>query len=115
VLLNDPTYVEAARGLAHRTLTNRSALTDPQRIEWMFTQVLCRQPSRSEQNALLELLDKQRVNYRANPESALRLGQTGLFQPGQSQSGQSIDPPEWAAWTHPARVLLNLHETITRN
>jgi hypothetical protein len=110
VLLNDPTYVEAARGLAHRTLTNRSALTDPQRIEWMFTQVLCRQPSRSEQNALLELLDKQRVNYRANPESALRLGQTGLFQPGQS-----IDPTEWAAWTHPARVLLNLHETITRN
>jgi hypothetical protein len=110
VLLNDPTYVEAARGLAHRTLTNRSALTDPERIEWMFTQVLCRQPSRSEQNALLELLDKQRVNYRANPESALRLGQTGLFQPGQS-----IDPTEWAAWTHPARVLLNLHETITRN
>ena len=110
VLLNDPTYVEAARGLAHRTLTNRSALTDPERLEWMFTQVLCRRPSRSEQDALLELLDKQRVNYRANPESALRLGQTGLFQPGQS-----IDPIESAAWTHPARVLLNLHETITRN
>jgi hypothetical protein len=33
-----------------------------------------------------------------------------LFQPGQS-----IDPIESAAWTHPARVLLNLHETITRN
>ena len=120
VLLNDPTYVEAARGLAHRTLTNRSALTDPQRLEWMFTQVLCRRPSRSEQEALLDLLDKQRVNYRANPESALRLGQTGLFQPGQSQLGQSqpsqsIDPIESAAWTHPARVLLNLHETITRN
>ena len=115
VLLNDPTYVEAARGLAHRTLTNRSALTDPQRLEWMFTQVLCRRPSRSEQDALLDLLDKQRVNYRANPESALRLGQTGLFQPGQSQPGQSIDPIESAAWTHPARVLLNLHETITRN
>ena len=110
VLLNDPTYVEAARGLAHRTLTNRSALTDPERLEWMFTQVLCRRPSRSEQDALLDLLDKQRVNYRANPESALRLGQTGLFQPGQS-----IDPIESAAWTHPARVLLNLHETITRN
>ena len=115
VLLNDPTYVEAARGLAHRTLTNRSALTDPERLEWMFTQVLCRRPSRSEQDTLLELLDKQRVNYRANPESALRLGQTGLFQPGQSQPGQSIDPIESAAWTHPARVLLNLHETITRN
>ncbi len=115
VLLNDPTYVEAARGLAHRTLTNRSALTDPERLEWMFTQVLCRRPSRSEQDALLDLLDKQRVNYRANPESALRLGQTGLFQPGQSQPGQSIDPIESAAWTHPARVLLNLHETITRN
>ena len=110
VLLNDPTYVEAARGLAHRTLTNRSAQTDPERLEWMFTQVLCRRPSRSEQDALLELLEKQRVNYRANPESALRLGQTGLFQPGQS-----IDPIESAAWTHPARVLLNLHETITRN
>jgi hypothetical protein len=26
-----------------------------------------------------------------------------------------VDPAELAAWTHVARVLFNLHETITRN
>ena len=34
---------------------------------------------------------------------------------GQSPIPADIDPAELAAWTSVARVLLNLHETITRS
>ena len=33
---------------------------------------------------------------------------------GQRPTSQ-LDPAELAAWTSVARVILNLHETITRN
>jgi len=109
VLLNDPTYVEAARGLAYRALKTASA-SDEHRIDWMFAQVLQRDASTSERMALSQLLEKHLVYYKENPEAALQLQKTGLFQPSES-----VDPVDHAAWTHLARVLLNLHETITRN
>ena len=113
-LLNDPTYVEAARGLADRTLraNNESAADAVQsdRLDWMFSQVLQRNPSETERRELLSLLDKHRFHYQEHPQAAAELQQTGLFQ-----SSEPIDPIEHSAWTHLARVLLNLHETITRN
>jgi hypothetical protein len=48
--------------------------------------------------------------YQANsPQQALALLKTG--QPG---SEEVEDPVELAAWTQLCRVILNLHETITR-
>jgi hypothetical protein len=76
----------------------------------MFAQVLQREASSSERKELLGLLDKHRLHYKEHPENAAKLQQIGLFQPSEP-----IDPIEHSAWTHIARVLLNLHETITRN
>lgn len=109
VLLNDPTYIEAARGLATRTLETTTT-SNNQRLDWMFAQVLQRKASPTEQTALLDLLDQQYQYYKEHPDSATKLIQTGAFQPTQPP-----DPIELSAWTHLARVLLNLHETITRN
>lgn len=109
VLLNDPTYVEAARGLACRALEAKNS-NNNERLDWMFAQVLQRKPSSNEQTALLDLLDQQYTYYKEHPDSAIKLTQTGIFQPKQP-----LDPLEQSAWTHIARVLLNLHETITRN
>jgi hypothetical protein len=109
VLLNDPTYIEAARALAYRALQTQVS-SPAQRLDWIFAQVLQRQSTATEQEQLLSLLEKQRDHYREHPESATLLQQTGLFQPSESD-----DPIELSAWTHIARVLLNLHETITRN
>jgi len=58
----------------------------------------------------LPLLRKHRGDYTADPASAKALLATG-FAPLPTE----LDPAEVAAWTHVARVLFNLHETITRN
>lgn len=109
VLLNDPTYVEAARGLAHRALSSQRTSPE-QRLDWMFAQVLQRCANETERKELMSLLEKHLQHYSQDPQAATDLQKTGLFQPTQA-----VDSVELSAWTHIARVLLNLHETITRN
>jgi hypothetical protein len=109
VLLNDPTYVEAARGLAYRTIQS-NALTHEDKIDWIFSQVLQRSPSTLEKQELSILLEKHLAHYKDHPEQTSKLQQTGMFKPSES-----VDQAELSAWTHIARVLLNLHETITRD
>jgi hypothetical protein len=109
VLLNDPTYVEAARAFAARILTECSGDTE-QRIIWAWQQALQRNPSDDELKTMRTLLEKQLADYRADAASVDTLLKVGLVP-----IPQSIDHAELAAWTHIARVLLNLHETITRS
>jgi hypothetical protein len=97
-LLNDPTYVEAARKLA-----------ETRDLAKMFRKVLTRAPAGDELKLLEDLLAKQRENYKADPKAA-----QALLAVGQSPAPKDVDPAELAAWTAVARVLLNLHETVTR-
>ncbi len=110
VLLNDPIYVEAARTLAEQVL--RSEVTkdhDEARIRWAMQQVLMRDPRPDEQVLLLRLLHKHRDELKQDAASA-----DALLGIGERKFDTSIDRIELAAWTSVARVLLNLHETITR-
>jgi len=109
VLLNDPTYVEAARSLAARILGECSG-TPEQRIAWAWRQVLQRDPRGGETQAMSELLARHLGIYRADPAAAEDLLKTGF-----AGVPADLDRAELAAWTHIARVLLNLHETITRS
>jgi hypothetical protein len=109
VLLNDPTYVEAARGLAYRTIQS-NAVTHQDKIDWIFSQVLQRSASTLEKQELSILLEKHLAHYKDHPQQTSKLQQTGMFKPSES-----VDQAELSAWTHIARVLLNLHETITRD
>ena len=59
---------------------------------------------------LLGLLGKHSDQYKADHAAA-----RALLGIGRSPSPVEIDQAELAAWTSVARVLLNLHETITRN
>jgi hypothetical protein len=108
VLLNDPTYVEAARAFAARILKEAPASPDA-RFTWAWQQALQRNPKPAELATVRGLLDQQLSVYRADPKAAGELLKVG-FAP--VPAGQ--DPAELAAWTHLARVLLNLHESITR-
>jgi hypothetical protein len=110
VLLNDPSYVEAARALAARVLEQNNTKPDPEKIAWAWQTVLGRQPASSEVAALQGLLDQHRAHYSAN-----RTGAEALVAVGMSPRQKNLDVPELAAWTSVARVLLNLSETITRN
>ena len=107
-LLNDPTFVEAARVLAARIL-NECEGGSAQRFTWAWQQVLQREPSAEEQKTIAALLNERLTAYRADTKAADELLKVG-FTPMPA----ALDKAELAAWTHVARVLLNLHETITR-
>lgn len=109
VLLNDPTYVEAARALAARTLRDGGADTAA-RINFAFRQATSREPRAAEAKILADLFAKHLAEYTANKAAASDVQKNGDFQPPAG-----LDPAELAAWTSVARVILNLHETITRN
>jgi hypothetical protein len=109
VLLNDPTYVEAARSLAGRTLALGGDSTDS-RLEFAFRQVLTRSPKPEEVKVLTALLDKHRQEFAADKSAAEQ-----FLKVGDLTAPSSLDPADLAAWTSVSRVLLNLHETITRN
>jgi hypothetical protein len=109
VLLNDPTYVEAARALAGRVLKESSGDVQA-RLEFLFRQVLCRSPRPQEIEVLSRLYDKHLREYQEDESAA-----TQLLSVGESKNPDGLSAAELAAWTSVCRVVLNLHETITRN
>jgi hypothetical protein len=109
VLLNDPTYVEAARVFATRIVSECQG-DAAKRIEWAMQQALQRKPTAEESTTLSSLLTKQLTDYQKAPAAA-----EALLKTGAAPVTANLNKPELAAWTHVARVLLNLHETITRS
>jgi Protein of unknown function (DUF1553)/Protein of unknown function (DUF1549)/Planctomycete cytochrome C len=109
VLLNDPTYVEAARVFAERIVLEGGANT-ADRLGWAFHRVLSRAVKPEERTVLVALYEKHLAQYGADKDAAKKLVSTG-----ETLSPKDMDVAELAAWTSVARVLLNLHETITRN
>ena len=108
VLLNDPSYVEAARNFAAEILRKGGASQDT-RLRWAWQQALQRDPHWDEVQTVRELLNKDLSGYRADPKAA-----GDLLHIGFSPAPQDENLAQLAAWTHVARILLNLHETITR-
>jgi hypothetical protein len=108
VLMNDPTYVEAARALAQRMIAE--AGRDPgARINFAFRLATARKPTAKERQVLRDLAERETVEYRRNQEAASR-----LLQVGESKHDGKLDSAELAAWTTVASVILNLDETITK-
>ncbi|GBL25015.1 hypothetical protein EMGBS6_18000 [Opitutia bacterium] len=103
-LLNDPTFVEAARAMAARLLAQPSS----DRLSHGFRLAMGRDMKPAERPSLEKLIAEQTAYYKANPAEAAKLIKVGF-----SQSIAS-DPAELAAWTQACRVLLNSHEAITR-
>ena len=109
VLLNDPTYVEAARAFAERILKDGGANTND-RLVWAYRQALSRAPRPEELKILQTLHAKHLEEYTADEVAAQKLLTTG-----QKPLPQGMNGAELAAWTSVSRVILNLHEAITRN
>jgi mono/diheme cytochrome c family protein len=109
VLLNDPTYVEAARAFAVRILHEATG-DETARIAWAWRQALSRTPQAKEVATLRALLEKHRGQYQQNKSAA-----EAFLKVGNAPPPADLDVAELAAWTNVARVILNLHETITRS
>ncbi|MBO0799143.1 MAG: DUF1553 domain-containing protein, partial [Blastocatellia bacterium] len=109
VLLNDPTYVEAARALAQRTLREGGKDAN-NRLAYAFRLATSRQPTRPEVRLLRSLLDKQLLEYRSGQEAAKK-----LLSVGETKPDEQINKQELAAWTIVMSAILNLDETITKD
>ena len=109
VLLNDPSFVEAARVLASRIL-NAGESTDGGRLEWAWRTVAGRPASIEEVALLQQLLEKHRDHYASHAADA-----EALLKVGVTPRDEKLDAAELAAWTSVSRALLNLNETISRN
>jgi hypothetical protein len=108
-LLNDVTYVEAARNFAARIMKECNGDT-PTRIKWAYNTALSRDPQPEEVPILTALLEKQRKRYEYDIAAA-----DGVLTTGESPQATGVKTVELAAWTSVTRTILNLHETITRN
>ena len=84
--------------------------TTDDRLTYAWQRALQREPTQAERRAMRELLAEHLKVYQADAAAA-----EDLLRVGMAPVPQSIAKPELAAWTHVTRVLLNLHETITRN
>ena len=106
VLLNDPTFVESARALAASSVGKASGVEA--RLDWMFRKVLQRVASPLERKTLTELVVRHQAGFAANRAAAKDVLAVGQATPPEG------DESDIAAWTSVARVLLNLHETVSR-
>ena len=107
-LLNDPSFVESAKAMAMRVLKEASG-DDISRLNWLWREVLQRVPTDSERATLLTLLQKHRAEFQADQPAASDFGKVGLLP------ATGVDAAELAAWSSVTRVVMNLHEFITRS
>ena len=108
ITMNDPQYVEAARHFGERLIEHGGS--PEQRLEFGFRAVTSRFPSAAETEVLKGALEKNLANYRKNPELAQK-----LIAVGESPANKELNPPELAAYTMVASLLLNLDETLNKN
>jgi hypothetical protein len=106
-LMNDVTFVEAARVLAQRVM--REAAAPEERLTRAFRLLLGRPPRPAELKVLSEGFQRQLADYRKNPKAAKK-----LVVIGESPRDESLDVSELAAYTAVASLILNLDEAITR-
>ena len=108
VTLNDPQFVEAARKLAERILTE-SAETST-RIDRAYQLCTSRKANLREHAVIEKLLEDQRQRFTESPENAKQ-----LLEVGESPKAVSITEIDLAAWSVICQMILNLDETLTRN
>ena len=108
VTLNDPAYVEAARVMAQRVLTEAQP-DDMARLTLAFRLVAARRPAPREMAVLSRRLESLRQGYAADPTAARQLATAGEFP-----RPEKLDPVEHAAWAALCTLLLNLDETLSK-
>ena len=107
-LLNEVTFVEAAKGLAQQMMKNGS--TPEQRITYGFKRATAKDIEPAALQTLVSGLTKRTAEFKAKPEEAKALLTQGALKPDEK-----LDPAELAAYTTTASVLLNLDRVVTRD
>ena len=106
--MNDEQYVEASRKLAARMMTQGGS-TAAEQLKFGFRLCTARQPDDKELAVLERIHAGHLTHYQANTEAAGK-----LLAIGASARADTLDPPQCAAMTMMANLILNLDETITK-
>ena len=107
-LMNDPTYVEAARFLAHRMIREGGEAA-ASRIARGYQLLLGRSPNAAEAKVLLAAYARTHADFSDDVASAKE-----LLNVGETPAEEGLDIAELAAMTTVASTLLNLDETVTK-
>lgn len=121
VLLNDPSYVEAATALAARVIASRANAGESidneddfdDSLDTLFRLSLARGPRPTEREVLGEMYRRDLAEFAKDPSRAEAFLAIGQSKPDAASDGSS-DIVRWAAWTGVCRAVLNLHESIMR-
>jgi hypothetical protein len=108
LLLNETQFVEAARGVAERTMKH-TADKPEDRIRYMFRLVVGRSPDARELTELMSAHSDHLAKYTGNVDAAKKL--IGI---GETKPDPTLNLSELAAWTMIANLLLNLDEVINK-
>jgi hypothetical protein len=95
-LLNDPVYLKAAEALAQRVLKEKADGSLDAQLDFAFQLCTARRPSSAERQTLRELFHQQSRSL-------------------QRRTAELNEDVRFMAWQRVATVLLNLHETITKD
>ncbi len=107
-LMNDPTYVEAARFLAVRMLTDAGTDLKSQ-LEYGFRLILARSPQPAELAVLSAAFQRAQADFAADTKAAAE-----LLQVGARRSPEQLDPVALAAMSLVASTILNGDEAVTK-
>ena len=107
-LMNEVSFVEAARALAERAMTVGGA-TPQERIVRMFRRATSRRPTSTELQVLRTGFRRQWHHYREHLPAAKK-----LIHEGESKPNPHLDAGELAAYTTIAGLILNLDEVVTK-
>jgi hypothetical protein len=107
-LMNDVTFLEAARKLAERMMTEGGGSPE-ERVSFGYRLVLARAPDAPRRQALMKALDGFAAGFRADAGAARE-----FLKQGESAVRPGLDERELAAYASVASLILNLDETITK-
>jgi hypothetical protein len=107
-LMNEVTFVEAARKLAERMMME-GGKQPRERVEFGYELALARPPKPAEMQVLLDTLDGFEARYRTDRKSAKE-----FLKHGDSPQDIKADARELAAYASIASLILNLDETVTK-
>jgi hypothetical protein len=108
VTLNDPQFVEAARVLAQRAITEGGDKADT-RIDVLARRLLCRPLRDEELKVVRSSLDELLVFYKSHTEDARK-----LLTVGEAKADAALDPATLAAYTMLTNELMNLDEVLNK-
>ncbi len=106
-LMNDVTYIEAARMLAERSLKQNGNINS--QLNYAFYTVTSRQPNEPELALLVSSFNKQRDYFKANPKEISK-----FLAVGEKRNSSNLNQLELAAMASTVSLIFNLDEVITK-